>query len=51
MERGAAMPIETPKEVFFGRPFVYMILDMDREIPLFIGILDNPTDRFIDDCQ
>jgi len=43
MECGAALPIETPKEVFFDRPFVYMIMDMDREIPLFIGILDSPA--------
>lgn len=42
MECGAALPIEPPKEVFFDRPFVYMIMDMDREIPLFIGILDSP---------
>lgn len=43
MECGAALPIEPPKEVFFDRPFVYMIMDMDREIPLFIGILDSPA--------
>lgn len=42
MECGAAMPEEMPEEVFFDRPFVYMIMDMDREIPLFIGIFDSP---------
>lgn len=43
MECGAALPIEPPKEVFFDRPFVYIIMDMEKEIPLFIGILDRPT--------
>lgn len=31
------------KEVYFNEPFLYMILDMDRELPLFVGILDNPV--------
>ncbi|MDE7478186.1 MAG: serpin family protein [Lachnospiraceae bacterium] len=31
------------KELFFDEPFLYMIMDMDREIPLFMGILDNPA--------
>ncbi|HBV83874.1 MAG TPA: hypothetical protein DEB74_14030 [Lachnospiraceae bacterium] len=30
------------KELYFNEPFLYMILDMERELPLFIGILDNP---------
>lgn len=30
------------KELFFNEPFLYMIIDMERELPLFIGILDNP---------
>ncbi len=32
-----------PKEVYFNEPFVYMIMDLDKELPLFIGILDNPV--------
>lgn len=40
--RGAIMDQPDPKEVYFDEPFVYMIMDMDRELPLFIGILDNP---------
>lgn len=43
MECGAALPIETPKEIFFDRPFVYMIMDMESEVPLFIGIFDSPA--------
>ncbi|MDE5699541.1 MAG: hypothetical protein K2I96_19390 [Lachnospiraceae bacterium] len=30
------------KKLYFNEPFLYMIMDMDKEIPLFIGILDNP---------
>lgn len=41
MKDGAGM-ISEPKELYFNEPFLYMIMDMDREIPLFIGILDNP---------
>lgn len=40
---GASMEPEEPREVYFNEPFVYMIMDMDKEIPLFIGILDNPN--------
>ena len=34
---------QNPKEVYFNEPFVYMIMDLDKELPLFIGILDNPV--------
>lgn len=44
MACGAAiMEPQDPKEVYFNEPFVYMIMDMDKELPLFIGILDNPA--------
>lgn len=44
MECGGALPEpQDPKEVYFNEPFVYMIMDMDREIPLFVGILDDPA--------
>lgn len=43
MECGAALPSEEPKEIFFDRPFVYMIMNMEDEVPLFIGILDSPV--------
>ncbi len=43
MEKAAALIEEEPLEVYFDSPFVYIVMDMDREIPLFIGILDNPA--------
>lgn len=38
-----ALIVEEPLNIFFDEPFLYIIMDMDREIPLFIGILDNPA--------
>ena len=32
-----------PKELYFNEPFLYMIMDLEEELPLFIGILDNPA--------
>ena len=29
--------------VYFNEPFLYMVMDMDRKTPLFIGIMDNPA--------
>ena len=43
MKCGAALPSEEPKEIFFDRPLVYMIMNMEDEVPLFIGILDSPV--------
>ena len=40
-DRGAIIETEL-KELYFNEPFIYMILDLETEIPLFIGILDNP---------
>ncbi len=37
-----SMPIELPR-VVFDRPFVYGIVDVTTGIPLFIGIMENPT--------
>ncbi len=34
-----------PKELFFNEPFLYIIMDMERELPLFIGILDDPKEE------
>lgn len=42
MRMNAAGPVEA-KDVWFDRPFLYLIMDMDKEIPLFIGIFDNPA--------
>lgn len=30
------------KKLYFNEPFLYMIMDTEHELPLFIGILDNP---------
>lgn len=30
------------KKLYFNEPFLYMIMDMSTELPLFIGILDDP---------
>ena len=31
------------KEVYFTRPFVYMLIDCKTDLPFFIGVLDDPT--------
>lgn len=38
----AALLEPRPRELYFDRPFVYMILDLESRIPLFVGIMDNP---------
>ena len=30
------------KEVYLNRPFIYMIIDCDANIPLFIGVMNDP---------
>ena len=35
----AAMEPEQPKEVYLDRPFVYMLIDCENNIPFFIGTL------------
>ena len=34
-------PIEEPKEIILDRPFIYMIVDTEENLPLFIGSLMN----------
>ena len=34
--------LDEPIEMYFDKPFLYLIMDMETEIPLFIGIMDNP---------
>ncbi len=34
---------EPPVNIFFNEPFLYMIVDKEKEIPLFMGIMDNPN--------
>lgn len=40
MEDGAA-PIEEPdtKEVYLDRPFVYLIIDCETGLPIFLGVV------------
>ncbi len=46
MEAGSAIDEpQNPIYLYFDMPFVYMIVDMDTEIPLFIGIMDNPAEE------
>lgn len=33
---------EPPKEVFLDRPFVYMLIDTENNVPFFIGTMMNP---------
>lgn len=39
---GAPRAVLKTKKLYFNEPFFYMIMDMNTEVPLFIGILDNP---------
>lgn len=41
-DRGALI-VRDATEVFFDRPFFYIIMDMDKEIPLFIGLMEDPS--------
>ncbi len=36
---GAMIEIEEPKEVYLDRPFVYMLIDCENNIPFFIGTM------------
>ncbi len=31
-----------PKEVYLTRPFIYMLIDCESNIPFFIGVMNNP---------
>ena len=39
----ASMSLSEPRQLYFDRPFVYMILDLETQVPLFVGIIDNPA--------
>ncbi len=41
MNCGSALPIEPPKEVILDRPFVYMIVDTETNLPVFIGAVTD----------
>ncbi len=42
VEEGAVEYENPPIDIFFNEPFLYMIIDKEKEVPLFIGIMDNP---------
>lgn len=44
MALGCALREEDPIEVKFDKPFMYLIMDTDRNIPLFMGIYDRPQE-------
>jgi len=33
-----------PVNLYFDKPFLYMIVDKSNDIPLFVGIMDAPTE-------
>ena len=35
---------DPPPRVILDRPFVYMLVDLETNVPLFIGVLNDPTD-------
>ena len=43
MDGASAGPREPPKEVILDRPFVYAVVDTATGIPLFFGVLDDPS--------
>lgn len=43
MREAAAELAEEPLNVFFCEPFLYMIMDTETNVPLFMGIMDDPA--------
>ncbi len=43
LQDGCAMALSEPRRLYFDRPFVYMILDLETQVPLFVGIMDDPA--------
>ena len=43
MAECTALLEEEPIEMYFDKPFLYFIMDMETELPLFMGIMDNPV--------
>ena len=43
MQECAALMEPVPRDLYFDRPFVYMILDLETQVPLFVGMMDDPT--------
>lgn len=45
MADNAVMEQEPPKEVYLDRPFLFMILDNQTDLPVFIGYVSDPTQK------
>lgn len=43
MNQCCALEPELPLEVHFDKPFLYMILDPETDVPLFMGVMDDPS--------
>ena len=43
MSKCTAIVEPQPRKLYFDRPFVYMILDLETQVPLFVGIMDDPV--------
>lgn len=43
MQENAMLIEEDPKEVHFDEPFLYMILNPETDVALFMGIMDDPA--------
>lgn len=41
MNAESAAPMEEPKQVILDRPFVYMIVDTEAMVPVFLGVLKS----------
>ena len=41
MVKNTSISINTPKEVYLDRPFVYMLVDCENNIPFFIGVMSD----------
>lgn len=43
VNESAMEPVAEPREVILDRPFVYMIIDIDSSLPIFIGVVNDIT--------
>lgn len=41
MEAASAAPVEEPKQVYLDRPFLYVIIDTNSGLPVFIGAVNT----------
>lgn len=43
MKAAAAFLEDEPKQLYFDSPFLYMVIDVRENLPLFIGVMEDPT--------